>query len=396
MGQSKMPLYAYVDETGNTGKNIFDEAQPDFYTAALVTRGDFDLRFGDAVRGIAASIGVQALHANELGAGRLEAIAPALLSLLGRANAQFFISRVEKKYLLATKATDVLLDSGENAAVAWHAYNIKPMKILLAFKMSAILNDSTSRKFWQCLMEPKEAKARAALVEVCAELLERLDRLPDARSREVIGEGLRWIVKHPEVVESIPAVRPIGLTHSPNFVAFTNLLAGLQDFSDRLKRPFGLVTHDEQSEMQTTLATWHELISNAKPGEINWAGEAYTVQKLAGSKFAISTDDLSPGIQIADIALWLFAQNIKGRRLPPACLDLLDYVVTAGWHSDFSFAGVEREFLKKYGDDFSSPIDEATKETAKEHIAALEKRRLSAMADYERSRVPPYMSGQGS
>ncbi len=28
-------LYAFVDETGNTGHNLFDKAQPDFFTAAL-------------------------------------------------------------------------------------------------------------------------------------------------------------------------------------------------------------------------------------------------------------------------------------------------------------------------------------------------------------------------
>ena len=30
MGESKLPIYAYVDETGNTGHNLFDEVQPDF------------------------------------------------------------------------------------------------------------------------------------------------------------------------------------------------------------------------------------------------------------------------------------------------------------------------------------------------------------------------------
>jgi hypothetical protein len=42
MGQAKIPLYAYIDETGNTGHNLFDEAQPDFFTAALITKGNFD------------------------------------------------------------------------------------------------------------------------------------------------------------------------------------------------------------------------------------------------------------------------------------------------------------------------------------------------------------------
>lgn len=35
MGEARTPLFAYVDESGNTGRNIFDTAQPDYYTAAL-------------------------------------------------------------------------------------------------------------------------------------------------------------------------------------------------------------------------------------------------------------------------------------------------------------------------------------------------------------------------
>jgi hypothetical protein len=39
-------VFAYVDETGNTGANIFDEDQPDFFTGALVTKSNFDLVYG--------------------------------------------------------------------------------------------------------------------------------------------------------------------------------------------------------------------------------------------------------------------------------------------------------------------------------------------------------------
>jgi hypothetical protein len=67
MGEARIPIYAYVDESGNTGKNIFDEAQPDYFTAALVNVGDFDDRWGRQIEEIAKSVGAQAIHANELG-----------------------------------------------------------------------------------------------------------------------------------------------------------------------------------------------------------------------------------------------------------------------------------------------------------------------------------------
>jgi hypothetical protein len=61
--------------------------------------------------------------------GRLEIIADDLDALSEASRAHFFLSRVEKRYLLAVKMFDMLFDSGENAAVAWHNYNLRPLKI---------------------------------------------------------------------------------------------------------------------------------------------------------------------------------------------------------------------------------------------------------------------------
>lgn len=118
MCAQKAPIYAWIDETGNTGVNIFDEAQPDFLTAALITKGDIDLTCGSRLARLAARVGQPELHGNEMGIAGLEKISRELLDLYQAADAHFFLSRVEKKYLLCTKLFDTLFDSGENAAVA--------------------------------------------------------------------------------------------------------------------------------------------------------------------------------------------------------------------------------------------------------------------------------------
>ena len=125
MGASRIPLYAYVDETGNTGHNLFDEAQPDFFTAALITNGDFDLQFARRTKMLANSLGEAQLHGKELGIRRIEESFRELIDLLYLSRARFYVCRVEKKYLIVTKLFDTIFDSGENAAVAWHHYNIK-------------------------------------------------------------------------------------------------------------------------------------------------------------------------------------------------------------------------------------------------------------------------------
>lgn len=65
-------MFAYVDETGNTGKNIFDPDQPDFFTGALITKTNFDVLHGKTLQSISKRAGVAALHASVVGMGPVE------------------------------------------------------------------------------------------------------------------------------------------------------------------------------------------------------------------------------------------------------------------------------------------------------------------------------------
>jgi hypothetical protein len=389
MGQSKVPIFAYVDESGNTGKNIFDEAQPDFFTAAVVSKGDFDALWGARLGEVAAAAGVDALHGKELGLAKLESIAPQLFTALEKSNAHFFLSRVEKRYLLATKMFDVLFDSGENAAVDWHVYNLRPLKIMMAFKLAAIVDDATARDFWKCLLLPSEAEARKMLPAICEGLKAKLPELPDARSKEVLGNGLNWIIKHPEAIHFGPEQKLAKQGHFPNLVAFANLLQGLQQHSERWKRKVGYIIHDQQSEFENTLKTWHELFSNASPEVVKWAGEEYSLQWVPESKFVMKSDKESVGIQIADVVLWLFGQALK-KDLPEGCARILSLVLERGWHNDFSFTGVERSLLQRWGDVFFGPMDPEKLEAARKMIEASEKRRVESMAQFETDGIPPF------
>ena len=390
MGESKIPIYAFVDESGNTGKNIFDKAQPDYYTAALVTKGDFDAHNGARVKAIAAKVGATTVHANELGLGQLETIADDLFDLLDRADAHFFVSRVEKKYLLATKMFDMLFDSGENAAVAWHIYNFKPLKIMLAFKVGHIVTDTIARDFWKCLLMPKEQDARVALPPICEALKARLHLLPDQGSRDVLAKGLDWVIARPECVQFATEQELAKQGHFPNLVAFANLLHGLQSFSKRWRKRVARITHDEQNEFGKSLGSWHGLFSNAAPDVIEWAGESYSMQWTPGSRFVMKPDADSAGIQMADVALWLYSQFLKGKELPAGCLRLLTLILDRGWHSDFSFAGVEEAMMEQWGEVFFGPIKPEKLEGAAKMLDQAEQRRLASMAQYEADGLPPF------
>ena len=146
-------MFAYVDETGNTGARLLEDDQPLFITAALMTRSDFDTRFGAQVRELAQRFDDDELHASKLGVGRLEEIASDLLSILRRAGPSFFASIVEKRYVLGTKAFHTLLDPAENRAVPTQVFLMRPVRMTMAFKFAWLLDEEIAQLFWDALME---------------------------------------------------------------------------------------------------------------------------------------------------------------------------------------------------------------------------------------------------
>src|SRR5262249_36132916 len=160
--------------------------------AALITKTNFDLIYYRKVFSLAQRIGENVIHANEIGLEKVEQIALDLLRILRSSDAWFVISRIVKSHLVTTKMLDTIFDSGENFAVPWHVYNYRALRYLLVFKVAYLLDEELVRSFWSCLMERNKDQACKQLVNVLSVLLTRVDRLPDRRSREVVGEAVKW------------------------------------------------------------------------------------------------------------------------------------------------------------------------------------------------------------
>jgi hypothetical protein len=259
-----------------------------------------------------------------------------------------------------------------------------------------IVDVETAQLFWKCILEPSQKKALAMLKEVCERLLQNLERLPDAKSREILGQGLEWARDHPESIQIHTDRKTARQGHFPNMVAFANLLQGLEGLSQRVGRRVAQITHDKQSEFEKTLAIWHELFSNASPEEVKWAGETYSLQHVPGSAFEVKTDESSPGLQVVDVVLWLYHQFQKGRRLPPGCMAILAYTLENGWESDFSFSGVERAFTQKWQKILDTPLSPEKEKQARQMLAEAEGARQRSMAQYRRDGLPPFMRADNS
>jgi len=376
-------VFAYVDETGNTGAKLLDDEQPLFVTAALLTRSDFDHRFTDEVGEICRSIGEAELHANKLGLGRLEGIASELLKVVRKSGPAFFLARVEKRYVIAAKIFDTIFDSYENRAVPWHVYNVRPLRLMMVFKLASVLDDTLAQEFWNALLDQREDRARAKMAAFCASLRARVFLIPDSRSREIASDALDWAEANPEALEFVHQTKLGRKTHLPNMVGFGNLLAGIERQSSVWGRPVDVIRHDRQHEFEPAMKFWHDIYSNAREDVVSLPlGEKMVLRKVFGSKLEISAAQDSAGIQVIDVILWLFSRSLKGDDLPANCQKLLQYVYGRAYQDDFSFAGVgalTEEFITAIE---SRSLPATALEDARALQIELEERRVGAMAAY--------------
>lgn len=380
----RIRVYAYVDETGNTGNRIFDPHQPLFITAAMMTRGNFDILRRTEIGVIAKKAGVQVLHANELGVGKVEIIARDLLKLVKGANARFFLSRLEKRYLAATKVIDTYFDSGENLAVPWQIYNLRKLRLLITFKVARfVLTEEIAQTVWDCLTARKEGTSVTLFIEGAKALLGNAQYLPDARSRQIVTEAMEWAINNAENFSFHTRSRAFRFSHSPNLVAFTSLITGVDETSKAWGSPVREIVHDRQIEMETTLRFYHEILANASDGVFHWPGEPpLSVRKVPGSVLRMATEEVSPGLQVIDVVLWLFKRALTDQDIGPEGARLLQQVFRRAREVDFSFLGVsdslETEIDKVMDAEFSADQEKFSRDFR----AKTEESRRIAMAEY--------------
>ena len=74
-------MFFYVDESGHTGTNLFDENQPVLYYGVLSSRVNIDVLAEKKLSVLRNRLGVTRIHAAEIGNGGLVQIIEGLVTL---------------------------------------------------------------------------------------------------------------------------------------------------------------------------------------------------------------------------------------------------------------------------------------------------------------------------
>lgn len=322
-------MYAFIDESGNTGFNLFDPAQPHFFNAAMSSPTNFDDVFRMRVEQIARSTGTAHLHASEMGVDGVEAVASRLIDLVEFSQVRFYFAAVDKQAVVALKFFDAIFDPGENPAAPTHCYNIRALKFGLLFNFLSIVRGEEVRRFWNVMSNPRTPESAAEATAVLSDVLESIDAIFDPRAKLLIGDTLCWARDNVDEFSFWSHERERLYGNLPNVFTLPALFSGISDAAKQWGSRIGLIIHDRQSQFERTLREWHADFARLDGEQIfNFGDTPIRLADIHESKFEMRDSKSSPGLQLVDVVLWVFARSLSDKPVGPFASELLELCIS--------------------------------------------------------------------
>ncbi|MER3112388.1 DUF3800 domain-containing protein [Bacillus altitudinis] len=329
-GQS---LYAYTDESGNSGLNLFDKGQPFFWTGTIISPNNLDIEAKELVNFCKEKLGVEELHANALGFGKIEEVAKAITEFIMSSKIRFIFTRIEKGHVPPMKFVDTILDSGVNNAVSPMHYGQRSLRLTMALELSKHISPENSKKFWT-IYGSGDIKV---FKEILSNVLWNIEmKTTDWRLKELLLDAISWAKNNPEKFLEDKKSN----LDSPNIMAFTQILNSMHSIYKATNAQIKTFIHDEQNQFARYLEEAFSYFRRFSPSvdQFAWMTDINEVETFLEDEIIFQTSDSSNGLQLVDIALWLMKQRIDkpDKEIFGECKNLTNAIILNGDITQFS------------------------------------------------------------
>lgn len=297
-------MFAYIDETGHSGRNIFDDNEF-FSLGTLLTANDVADPIGLALDPFLQSKGVERLHANEWPEHDLIDLAHSLLDTLeGCGHWSLNLFTVHKPYIAPTKFVDMIFDPGENNATPGHWYWDEMHRHVLCLVTDSNMNRELAEDFWGAFL--KDDAQRLIGVATKIEASVRASSEPPA-VKEVFSSSIKWAKENSDEFTLIVTEKRKGYQgHSPNLIAFTNAFQAIHQFCKAHGCEPEVLVHDQQQEFQSELRRFYDdfgqmVIEERGDGQFPSADRA----PYPKGQFKLMPSAQNRGLQAVDLLLWI-------------------------------------------------------------------------------------------
>jgi hypothetical protein len=349
-------MFFHIDESGNSGNNLFDENQPVLSYGVLSSRWNVDEHAQDEIAAIARKTSNRGLHANKLGEAGLRGIAPELVELHERFEFCFDYYYIHKPSFAVVTFFNAVFDAGINPAVKWDWY-WTPLRFPLIGILDSVMDEGLLRESWRLCLVPRTRleRERGGIRALLAAVLARVEggEVPE-RLREILADALRYGVKHPKEMD-FGIYSPVAL--APNTIGFQFVLSSLA-YRQKIHRQRVLgITVDRQTQFNGAQVKTYEVqskISAALRGNgddrtrylahpfLEGVREdtATLIAHFPERELAIEESSRSFGLQVTDVYLWLLNRYIRTGEVVNGFEPVLESVVTNGMIDGISMAAM--------------------------------------------------------
>ncbi|MBM9500282.1 DUF3800 domain-containing protein [Leptospira sp. 201903071] len=298
-------MYIYVDETGNTGLDLFKNDQPFYILGGLISEInlDMDVKLRLIIKEMAEHANLNELHGNA-NESAFDFIAPKLEILISELNLRFLFSCVEKEHLAGVKFLDYLLDSDTNKAVSPLSYRSRALRLIIVQQCLQCFPKGLREAFW----EAYKTQDNEALISILSKFQEiALKNLIDQRLKEILCDAIEWATKHISDVFDFKRSK----MDSPNYVALSTLINQMNVLVDEEDQVIDKFIHDEQREFKTIFETLYSTMKQVK-FEVSDIMLPLKMKELnvLQPKFQMGLSKESVGLQLIDVFTWVFKRHI--------------------------------------------------------------------------------------
>lgn len=358
-------MFFYIDESGQTGQNLFDEAQPFLYYGVLSSKVNLDVLAEPHINKVRKKLGVHRLHAAELGNGKLIQIVDDIDFLKKKYNIVFDIYRIAKADHALISFFDQVFDQGLNPAVPWTAY-WTPLRYILLIKITYLFDEELLKMAWEARILRNNKKAEKILQDVCKILLERVYILPDIRSKTIITDALRWAIKNPSEIGYNVTSNKDALQISPNLIGFQTVMHGIAERLKKNGKKASKIIVDQQSQFNSAQKFITEIYQKGR--DISWlSGPGLPIMDLKhipDVPIECISGTKSTGLEIVDIFIWIFKRHMENKELAPELYSIIKGQLYRGNYNEISINGL-MERWGKWFDELPEPTKEQEKEARK-------------------------------
>ncbi|MEY1161137.1 DUF3800 domain-containing protein [Providencia manganoxydans] len=332
-------MYFYVDESGQTGLELFDEKQPFLYYGVLSSKLNLDVLALDLVKELRKKLDTKRLHAKDLGSNKLTLIIDDILKLQKKYDIRFDFYCVAKSDYAIMAFFDQVFDQGLNPAITWSAY-WTPLRYVLLTKLAYLFDEDLAKEAWKARIEYKDDIAEAHLINVCNSLLERVNWLSDERSRTLISDALYWVINNPSRISYNAKSKDNKLQISPNLIGFQSVMHGIAHRLKKNKCDASKIIVDRQTEFNKAQQWLAKFYSDGK--KINPVFElgpflpSMDLSNMPSVPIECTPGTESVGLELVDIYTWIFKRAFERKDLSPALYKLIKKQSTRGLYNEIS------------------------------------------------------------